>query len=95
VSRWDWLNDMIGVMHGFAEHVAPFCDAYLTLAGPAADGVSDDPEGRGRLRRMPRRVAPSSRRTSAAGCCSPSREWFVGDLHLLRYAWLLDTLIPD
>jgi trehalose synthase len=45
VSRWDWLKDMLGVMRGFAEHVAPFCDAYLALAGPAADGVSDDPEG--------------------------------------------------
>jgi trehalose synthase len=45
VSRWDPLKDMLGVMRGFAEHVAPFCDAYLALAGPAADGVSDDPEG--------------------------------------------------
>jgi trehalose synthase len=45
VSRWDGLKDMTGVLRGFAEHVAPFCDAYLALAGPAMDGVTDDPEG--------------------------------------------------
>jgi trehalose synthase len=45
VSRWDELKDMSGVMRGFAEHVAPYCDAYLALAGPATEGVSDDPEG--------------------------------------------------
>jgi trehalose synthase len=45
VSRWDPLKDMPGVLRGFAEHVAPFCAGYLALAGPAADGVSDDPEG--------------------------------------------------
>jgi trehalose synthase len=45
VSRWDRLKDMAGVLSGFAEHVAPFCDGYLALAGPAADGVGDDPEG--------------------------------------------------
>jgi trehalose synthase len=45
VSRWDHLKDMAGVMRGFAEHVAPVCDAYLVLAGPAVAGVADDPEG--------------------------------------------------
>jgi trehalose synthase len=45
VSRWDRLKDMPGVLRGFAEHVAPFCHAYLALAGPAVDGVTDDPEG--------------------------------------------------
>jgi trehalose synthase len=45
VSRWDHLKDMSGVMRGFAEHVAPACDAYLVLAGPAVEGVADDPEG--------------------------------------------------
>ena len=45
VSRWDRLKDMPGVMRGFAEHVAPACDAYLVLAGPAVAGVADDPEG--------------------------------------------------
>jgi trehalose synthase len=45
VSRWDHLKDMSGVMRGFAEYVAPDCDAYLVLAGPAVAGVTDDPEG--------------------------------------------------
>src|SRR5205823_1525526 len=45
VSRWDRLKDMTGVLRGFAEHVAPFCAGYLALAGPAIDGVTDDPEG--------------------------------------------------
>lgn len=45
VSRWDELKDMSGVMRGFAEHVAPACDAHLVLAGPAVAGVTDDPEG--------------------------------------------------
>jgi trehalose synthase len=45
VSRWDSLKDMPGVMHGFARYVAPFCDGYLVLAGPAVAGVTDDPEG--------------------------------------------------
>jgi trehalose synthase len=45
VSRWDRLKDMAGVMRGFAEHVAPGGPGYLMLAGPAVEGVSDDPEG--------------------------------------------------
>jgi trehalose synthase len=45
VSRWDPLKDMAGVMHGFARFVAPHCDGYLVLAGPAVAGVTDDPEG--------------------------------------------------
>ena len=45
VSRWDPLKDMAGVMHGFARFVAPQCDGYLVLAGPAVAGVTDDPEG--------------------------------------------------
>ena len=44
VSRWDRLKDPIGVMQGFAEHVAPRTDAWLVLAGPAATSVNDDPE---------------------------------------------------
>jgi trehalose synthase len=47
VSRWDQLKDMDGVMHGFADCVAPREDAYLILAGPAVSGVTDDPEGAG------------------------------------------------
>ena len=45
VSRWDSLKDPLGVIAGFAEHVAPFSEAHLLLAGPATAAVSDDPEG--------------------------------------------------
>lgn len=46
VSRWDRLKDPVGVIHGFAEHVAPAVDdAHLILGGPAVAAVSDDPEG--------------------------------------------------
>ncbi|MFA5140200.1 MAG: glycosyltransferase [Elusimicrobiota bacterium] len=45
VSRWDRLKDPLGVLQGFAEHVAPQSDAHLVLAGPAVQSVSDDPEG--------------------------------------------------
>jgi trehalose synthase len=45
ISRWDRLKDMAGVMTGFADHVAPFCEGYLVLAGPAVADVADDPEG--------------------------------------------------
>jgi trehalose synthase len=45
VSRWDNLKDMSGVLRGFADYVAPACDAHLVLAGPAVAGVTDDPEG--------------------------------------------------
>lgn len=42
VSRWDRLKDMPGVMRAFVQ--AAETDAYLTLAGPDAEGVADDPE---------------------------------------------------
>jgi trehalose synthase len=45
VSRWDRLKDPIGVIQGFAQHVAPETDAHLVYAGPAVDAVADDPEG--------------------------------------------------
>ncbi len=45
VCRWDPLKDMVGVLHGFAEHVAGRGDARLALIGPAVEGVVDDPEG--------------------------------------------------
>ena len=45
VSRWDHLKDMLGVLHGFAEHVAGRSDARLALVGPSVDGVADDPDG--------------------------------------------------
>jgi len=45
VSRWDRLKDPLGVIQGFVEYVAPGSDAHLVYAGPAVDGVIDDPEG--------------------------------------------------
>jgi trehalose synthase len=36
---------MIGVMHGFAQHVALGRPEWLVLAGPSVEGVTDDPEG--------------------------------------------------
>ncbi len=45
VSRWDRLKDMSGVLQGFAEYVAPYCDGYLLLVGPAIASVPDDPDG--------------------------------------------------
>jgi trehalose synthase len=45
VSRWDRLKDPLGVIDGFAEHVAPQTDAHLVYARPAVEAVSDDPEG--------------------------------------------------
>jgi trehalose synthase len=45
VSRWDQLKDMLGVMQGFADYVAPGGTGYLLLVGPAVAGVADDPEG--------------------------------------------------
>jgi trehalose synthase len=45
VSRWDRLKDPVGVLTGFAVGVPADLGAHLVLAGPAVDGVSDDPEG--------------------------------------------------
>lgn len=45
VSRWDQLKDPLGVLAGFASHVAPYESAHLVLAGPATESVTDDPEG--------------------------------------------------
>jgi trehalose synthase len=45
VSRWDRLKDPLGVIAGFAEHVAPHTDAHLVYAGPVVEAVADDPEG--------------------------------------------------
>jgi trehalose synthase len=36
---------MLGVLRGFAGHVASSGPGYLVLAGPSVTGVSDDPEG--------------------------------------------------
>jgi trehalose synthase len=45
VSRWDRLKDPLGVMRGFADHVAAGRSAHLLLAGPDVSAVADDPEG--------------------------------------------------
>jgi trehalose synthase len=45
VSRWDRLKDPLGVVRGFADHIAHRSDAHLLLAGPATESVADDPEG--------------------------------------------------
>ena len=50
VSRWDRLKDPLGVIDGFAAHIAPGTDAHLVYAGPDVRAVSDDPEGVGVLR---------------------------------------------
>ena len=50
VSRWDALKDPLGVIHGFAEHVAADTGAHLLYAGPDVEAVADDPEGAGILR---------------------------------------------
>jgi trehalose synthase len=52
VSRWDHLKDPIGVLQGFVAHVGERCNAQLVLAGPAAGGVADDPEGAAVLREV-------------------------------------------
>jgi trehalose synthase len=46
VSRWDHLKDMMGVLEGFAAHVAGHASARLALVGPDVAAVTDDPEGR-------------------------------------------------
>jgi trehalose synthase len=50
VSRWDGLKDPLGVLRGFAEHVADQVPAHLVLAGPSTASVADDPEGAGTLK---------------------------------------------
>jgi len=45
VSRWDQLKDPVGVIAGFAQHIAPHTDAHLVYAGPDVTAVADDPEG--------------------------------------------------
>lgn len=49
VSRWDRLKDPVGVIRGFAQHVAPRSGGHLIVAGPSVEAVSDDPEGAGVL----------------------------------------------
>jgi trehalose synthase len=46
VSRWDRMKDMVGVIRGFVDGVSHSTGTHLVLAGPAVDGVDDDPEAR-------------------------------------------------
>jgi trehalose synthase len=58
VSRWDTLKDPLGVIEGFAQHVAPQAtQAHLVLAGPETAAVTDDPEGAAVLASCVERVA--------------------------------------
>lgn len=46
VSRWDRLKDMPGVVQGFLDVLDQLpADTHVALAGPATEGVTDDPEG--------------------------------------------------
>ncbi|HZM76760.1 MAG TPA: glycosyltransferase [Candidatus Limnocylindrales bacterium] len=49
VARWDRLKDHAGMMRLFAEYLT-HTEAHLVLAGPAVDGVADDPEGAATMR---------------------------------------------
>jgi trehalose synthase len=50
ISRWDRLKDPVGVLDGFLRvDAARARGAHLMIAGPAAAGVTDDPEGAGVL----------------------------------------------
>ena len=47
VSRWDRLKDPIGFVRMFAGHLADISDLHAVYAGPAPEGIDDDPEARG------------------------------------------------
>ena len=73
ISRWDRLKDHIGVMNGFAEHVASGTDAHLILAGPTVHSVADDPEGAEVLDEVEAawRELPHGRRSRVHLACLP------------------------
>ena len=76
VSRWDPLKDPVGVMVGFAEHVAPYvADARLVLAGPSVAGVDRRSRGRRRPRTGSRRAPTLPSRTCAAASIWPASRW--------------------
>jgi trehalose synthase len=65
VSRWDRLKDPVGLLQAFAIAGPTDSDVHLLLAGPAADGVADDPEGAETFADVCdewRRLAPATRR---------------------------------
>jgi trehalose synthase len=62
ISRWDRMKDMAGVIDGFAAQFDAALGAHLLLAGPAVDGVADDPEANDVFREcMARRAALQDR----------------------------------
>jgi trehalose synthase len=73
VSRWDRLKDPMGVMIGFAEHVAATTSAHLVLAGPSVNSVADDPEGAEVLDEVEERwrQLPQSHRSRIHLACLP------------------------
>ena len=50
VSRWDRLKDPIGFLRMYADHLSDREDVHLVYAGPATNGIGDDPEGSAVLR---------------------------------------------
>jgi trehalose synthase len=72
VSRWDRLKDPVGVLRCFAEHLE-HSGAHLLLAGPAVEGVADDPEGAGVLAevRETRAALPAATRARVHLACLP------------------------
>jgi trehalose synthase len=73
VSRWDRLKDPMGVMMGFADHVAAGTSAHLVLAGPSVHSVADDPEGAEVLDEVEEawRQLPQARRSRIHLACLP------------------------
>jgi trehalose synthase len=73
ISRWDRLKDHMGVMNGFAEHVASATGAHLILAGPNVNAVADDPEGADVLNEVwaAWRELPHARRSRVHLSCLP------------------------
>ena len=45
ISRWDRLKDPLGLVKGFAEHVAPPPTRISSSPDQPVGAVSDDPEG--------------------------------------------------
>ena len=63
----------MGVMTGFAEHVAAATNAHLVLAGPSVHSVADDPEGAEVLDEVEEawRQLPQARRSRIHLACLP------------------------
>ena len=73
VSRWDMLEDPLGVMEGFVGHVLPAMpDAQLALFGLETAAVSDDPRAPkcSRTANRPGRVTPPPRASASRSSAS-------------------------